>query len=107
MKAGRPSYHIPSRWVTVLLNDGLTYFELDKKGNIVKPSNGAIVPHHVMPIVAPPVQPIERQVLVVPEIPVNPVSRDSPSPFAEFEPMDDFFSIQDWRFPEEKPFDFS
>jgi hypothetical protein len=35
MKAGRPSYHIRAKWITVQLPQGAVYFELDQKGNLL------------------------------------------------------------------------
>jgi hypothetical protein len=46
MKAGRPSYHIPAKWITVNLPQGILYFELDKKGNLLSKITG---PHHTLP----------------------------------------------------------
>jgi hypothetical protein len=45
MKAGRPSYHIPAKWITVTLPQGIMYFELDKKGNL---QNRVVAPHHIL-----------------------------------------------------------
>jgi hypothetical protein len=33
-KAGRPSYHIPAKWITVTLPQKVLYFEFDKKRNL-------------------------------------------------------------------------
>jgi hypothetical protein len=44
MKAGRPSYHVPAKWITVGTPQGLIYFELDKKGNLI---TKVTTPHHI------------------------------------------------------------
>jgi hypothetical protein len=49
MKAGRPVYHVPSKWVTILTPTGLMYFELDKKGNLIK-TEMSLSLHHILPI---------------------------------------------------------
>jgi hypothetical protein len=45
MKSGRPSYHIPAKWITVNLQQGMRYFELDKKGNLL---NKITHPHQIV-----------------------------------------------------------
>jgi hypothetical protein len=47
MKAGRPSYHIRAKWITVATPQGLVYFELDRKGNLIGKN---IAAHHVLPV---------------------------------------------------------
>jgi hypothetical protein len=46
MKAGRPTYHVQAKWITVNLPNRVLYFELDGKGNLV---NGTSTTHHVRP----------------------------------------------------------
>lgn len=36
MKAGRPRYHVPAKWISVYSPRGVMYYELDSKGNIAK-----------------------------------------------------------------------
>jgi hypothetical protein len=48
MKAGRPSYHVRSKWLTVTTPNGVLYFELDAKGNLVKGRVSKLTPHHVI-----------------------------------------------------------
>jgi hypothetical protein len=62
MKAGRPSYHIPSKWITVSTEQGMMYFRLDDKGNLIRGNDKQLRPDHVAPIVpanALP-QPVQR-----------------------------------------------
>jgi hypothetical protein len=54
MKAGRPAYHIRSKWLTIVKDGRLMYFELDKKGNLVsKTTHDQITAHHAVAITAP------------------------------------------------------
>jgi hypothetical protein len=53
MKAGRPSYHVQSKWVTVASPQGLLYFALDDKGNLVKGKDRELRPDHIGPLVVP------------------------------------------------------
>jgi hypothetical protein len=57
MKAGRPSYHVRSKWITVTTPHGLMYFELDTKGSLVSKK---LEPHHFTDFgnVQPPTQEI-------------------------------------------------
>jgi hypothetical protein len=45
MKAGRPSYHIPAKWITVNLPQGILYFEFGTKGN---PLSKIPTPNHIV-----------------------------------------------------------
>jgi len=76
MRAGRPAYHIRSKWITVATPNGIMYFELDVKGNLVSkdlsPSRVVAVQNVVQ--VPPPVQiPPHVQVAVEPVRPETPV----------------------------------
>jgi hypothetical protein len=66
MKADRPLYHIRSKWLTIANIDGLLYFELDRRGNLVK-GNGQLIPHHIVPmtIQTSPVQQLQERTLRV------------------------------------------
>jgi hypothetical protein len=55
MKAGRPSYHIPAKWVVVAMPQGPLYFELDGKGNLVDKKMPRQGPPNPAP---PPVTPV-------------------------------------------------
>jgi hypothetical protein len=54
MKAGRPSYHIPSKWVTVSTPQGIVYYLLDDKGNLVRGEDKQFHPDHIAPLTLPP-----------------------------------------------------
>ncbi|KAK8899638.1 hypothetical protein M9Y10_001955 [Tritrichomonas musculus] len=53
MKAGRPRYHIPAKWITVYQPSGtFLYYELDSKGNIANRGNDIFKARHSL--LAPP-----------------------------------------------------
>jgi hypothetical protein len=57
MKAGRPAYHVRSKWLTVATPDGILYFELDTKGNLVKNKIHQLIPHHIGELQLPTIRP--------------------------------------------------
>jgi hypothetical protein len=62
MKAGRPSYHIRSRWVTIAQANGLLRFELDEHGSLAKGRPPQLIPfpssiQQIPPVLARPVTP--------------------------------------------------
>jgi hypothetical protein len=75
MKAGRPSYHVRSKWLTVATPSGVLYFELDAKGNLVKGPARQLAPHHVIgsqpPADITPKQPLTVPILAAPSAPVD------------------------------------
>jgi hypothetical protein len=104
MKAGRPSYHIPSRWVTVTTPKGVLYFALDDKGNLVRGEGKEIRPERIAPLVSPAalVAPVPRPrkppktsatpiTPATPPIPVPPANPPAtlvgPPPADEFDPF--------------------
>ena len=48
MKAGRPSYHIPSKWISIPGSNCMIYFELDSKGNLVRNKANKLGAHHIV-----------------------------------------------------------
>jgi hypothetical protein len=71
MKAGRPSYHIPSKWITVSTQQGMMYFRLDDKGNLVRGNDKQLRPDHIAPIAPANTlpQPVQRPRKVPPPQP--------------------------------------
>jgi hypothetical protein len=59
MKAGRPSYHVRSKWVTITTAEGVLYFELDSKGSLVRGKQNQLVPDHIARFAAAPAQPVQ------------------------------------------------
>jgi hypothetical protein len=53
MKAGRPAYHVRSKWVTVTTPQGILYFELDAKGNLLRKD---LRPDRIVPLEMPPLE---------------------------------------------------
>jgi hypothetical protein len=62
MRAGRPAYHVKSRWITITQPNGLIYFDLDSRGSLVKGSPPRFVPFPTegaeSPEFLPPVTPV-------------------------------------------------
>jgi hypothetical protein len=88
MKAGRPSYHVQSKWVTVASPQGLLYFALDDKGNLVKGKDRELRPDHIGPLVLPgPVLPVRPRKPAKPKLEevVTPI-RPEPVPVTPFIP---------------------
>jgi hypothetical protein len=78
MKAGRPAYHVRSKWVTVTTPQGVLYFELDAKGNLLRknlhpdrvvplqmplPQNTAPAVAPLLPVVLAPLLPAQTPIL--------------------------------------------
>jgi hypothetical protein len=59
MKAGRPAYHVRSKWLTVATPDGVLYFELDTKGNLVKNTVNQLSLYHIAELQLPTITPPE------------------------------------------------
>jgi hypothetical protein len=73
MKAGRPSSHVRSKWLTVAIPSGVLSFELDTKGNLVKSPATVLKPHHVIGT-PPPANIAPKQPLTVPILAAQPSS---------------------------------
>jgi hypothetical protein len=93
MKAGRPAYHVRSKWLTVVTKEGIMYFELDKKGTLVsRLGKNDIAPHHVSSAAQAADPPTAQQAEQPPQIAIR-----SPSPADAIDlvpPTDDFFGFQ-------------
>jgi hypothetical protein len=83
MKAGRPAYHVRSKWVTIATPHGLLYFELDRRGNLIR-LNKQLLVHHVEP-------------LCIPETPAAPISAPDPAPVLPLPIVtSDLFDTSNW-----------
>jgi hypothetical protein len=97
MKAGRPIYHIPAKWLTVKMAQRLVFFELDKKGIL---TSRAAEPHHIVrdsSTFLP--EPIVQRNPIPPPIAVEPPTVVTKTPI--FEDAEGFDSDDDWGFLDE------
>jgi hypothetical protein len=80
MRVGRPSYHIPAKWITVKMPQGLMYFELGEKGTLI---NNHQKPHHIVPrssnSTRPQNIPVFSITLTIPPVSHQPVSTPTPT----------------------------
>jgi hypothetical protein len=83
MKAGRPSYHVRAKWLTVSLPQGMIYFELDSKGNLVTGR-----PHHIHEGVSSPLHSPTQIPTRPPTRSVTPMPSDTGEFDAYFEDYD-------------------
>jgi hypothetical protein len=72
MKAGRPSYHIPAKWVTVVIMQEKRFYELDKKGTLMsKP----VEPQRIVDCDPIPTAPQNAApTLIAPPVPIVPAA---------------------------------
>jgi hypothetical protein len=92
MRIGRPSFHIPARWITIDLPIGSSFYELDHTGRLQR-VNGEIRPHHIALAAAPARQPSHQAISRVP----SPVVLPPPMPIQPIvpAPIDNRFDL-DW-----------
>jgi hypothetical protein len=105
MKAGRPTYHIAAKWITVTLPQGVLYFELDQRGNLAR---GFPEPHHMHHGRSPHMQIAETLTSLIPNLTLSPtISRTMPTRpetpvFTEPEATDCFSEDWDAEFDPDK-----
>jgi hypothetical protein len=109
MKAGRPSYHIRSRWISVMWNGGLLYFELDTKGNLLNRQGSSSTPHHFVPgdQLKPEIDPLVLEPAQKPEIPVPEIIPPRSIDMQELPLIDEPFALPEWNFQDDEFFEFS
>jgi hypothetical protein len=91
MKAGRPAYHVRSKWITLKYNGVLMYFELDSKGNLTSRRGNMAEPHHVLPMAQMPTSfpPVVLQEEAIPQVPSVPAIPRIATPALESDIMFD------------------
>jgi hypothetical protein len=94
MKAGRPSFNIPAKWITINHPQGLMYFELDNNGKLISKVNKA---HHIVNRAPSAVQqstnsaPIQENIPEVQIQPIQPPSENPPNAHTSIlEPIESF-----------------
>jgi hypothetical protein len=97
MIAGRAPYRVHSKWITVASTNGILYFALDSRGNLVKARGRELRPDHIRPVGrAYPARnhPPHHELLDAPAAPISrPAHAEDQQPqlLAPFD--DDYFSF--------------
>jgi hypothetical protein len=94
MKAGRPAYHVPSKWVTATTPEGIFYYELDKKGVLISTK---MQPARVVPVDQPAQPPVAASPQPVHTAPVAP-RPPPPPPEPAIDSMDMAFDDSEFFF---------
>lgn len=101
MKAGRPTYRVTAKWVSFQGPNEEMFFELDRKGELIK-VNKSIKPHHMQKYISAE-QDVESIPLSIPAVsadplPVIPQQIQAPQPSVDlaqaFHEMDVYFTYQ-------------
>lgn len=120
MKSGRPAYHVRAKWISLLNAQGtLTFFELDKKGNIISP-HSALSDIPVTDMATPQTQvvgkpaPVKRKTkvkseVIIPNTTIAEIEDFSATSLFEFEDdisIDQLFDEGTTLLDDADPFDF-